>query len=711
MEKGIYSQFIEEQGSEEFKVNGASEVRQNGGEELMEVEEEVKLKERAREEEVRVKKEEEEEEKPMECAAEQKPVLNGVKDDPDQECNTGCEELSQTEDKPLERSFPALPLHLQPDSSQPSSPGSGTRCSTPTISLVVGSVVVNPAVKELALELLKVEQGIERKYLNPPLGEDEETKRQRQKEAAAAAINEFNDMMKTTEHKDKQRKEKKKKEVEEDGAEDNGNEKTKGDDEDDNVSSSSSSEAEPVKQKTCLERWEESLLACTNLSQVFVHLNTLDQSVAWSKSVLNARCRLCKRKSDAEHMLLCDGCDRGHHMYCLKPPIKEVPEGQWFCPDCRPKESRRTERRKKPVAKDEEEDDNYEKQSENDEDSEEEDSEDGEESESESESEEDDVQSDASEKSEHGDQCAQCSEGGELLCCDTCPLAYHLHCAYPPLRRIPRGNWACQVCTGADEELPRSGRVKKAIIEAAQKSLQRSIKVVKRKQSRSVTRQSSRQTKKKTSRSRKRQMSSSPSPPPRSRKTVSKPDKKQTKRRRVSSSSRSMSSRSPSPTPKSNRRGGIKIAARGRGRSSIDSSRSSSPLPRTQTKTTAGRRDPRLATKFVMCQKLMNELVNHEDSWPFLEPVDLAENPDYLQFVQKPIDLGTIKKNLDDKAYEAVEDFAADVRRVFINCSEYCRPRGKEARAGVRLSAYFETQYSDLGLDATEGRTTRSRRT
>lgn len=131
-------------------------------------------------------------------------------------------------------------------------------------------------------------------------------------------------MMKTTEHKDKQRKEKKKKEVEEDGAEDNGNEKTKGDDEDDNVSSSSSSEAEPVKQKTCLERWEESLLACTNLSQVFVHLNTLDQSVAWSKSVLNARCRLCKRKSDAEHMLLCDGCDRGHHMYCLKPPIKEV---------------------------------------------------------------------------------------------------------------------------------------------------------------------------------------------------------------------------------------------------------------------------------------------------------------------------------------------------------------------------------------------------
>lgn len=66
--------------------------------------------------------------------------------------------------------------------------------------------------------------------------------------------------------------------------------------------------------------------------------------------------------------------------------------------------------------------------------------------------------------SEHVDNCAQCEQGGELLCCDVCPLAYHVDCAYPPLRRIPRGNWACQVCTGADEERPKKCRVKKSII-------------------------------------------------------------------------------------------------------------------------------------------------------------------------------------------------------------------------------------------------------
>ena len=164
--------------------------------------------------------------------------------------------------------------------------------------------------------------------MNPPLGEDEETKRQKQKEAAAAAVSEFKEMMKAADAKEKQKKDKRKKETDADeaGPKENGEKKGEEAEEDGQKddSRSSSSNDEPVKQKTCLERWEESLLVCSNLSQVFVHLNTLDQSIAWSKSVLNARCRLCKRKGDAEHMLLCDACDRGHHMYCLKPPIKEV---------------------------------------------------------------------------------------------------------------------------------------------------------------------------------------------------------------------------------------------------------------------------------------------------------------------------------------------------------------------------------------------------
>ena len=63
------------------------------------------------------------------------------------------------------------------------------------------------------------------------------------------------------------------------------------------------------------------MLGSTSLSQVFLHLAALDKSIKWDRSALLARCRICRRKGDAEKMLLCDKCDRGHHMYCLKPPM------------------------------------------------------------------------------------------------------------------------------------------------------------------------------------------------------------------------------------------------------------------------------------------------------------------------------------------------------------------------------------------------------
>lgn len=65
-------------------------------------------------------------------------------------------------------------------------------------------------------------------------------------------------------------------------------------------------------------------------AQVFVHLSTLERSVLWSRSVLNARCCICRRKGDADNMLLCDGCDRGHHTHCLRPRLKVQEPRLWL---------------------------------------------------------------------------------------------------------------------------------------------------------------------------------------------------------------------------------------------------------------------------------------------------------------------------------------------------------------------------------------------
>ncbi|XP_073706006.1 autoimmune regulator [Garra rufa] len=48
---------------------------------------------------------------------------------------------------------------------------------------------------------------------------------------------------------------------------------------------------------------------------------------------------------------------------------------------------------------------------------------------------------------EHNDdECAICKDGGELICCDGCPRAFHLACLVPPLTSIPSGTWRCQLC-------------------------------------------------------------------------------------------------------------------------------------------------------------------------------------------------------------------------------------------------------------------------
>ncbi|KAI8482743.1 Bromodomain adjacent to zinc finger domain protein 1A [Branchiostoma belcheri] len=283
---------------------------------------------------------------------------------------------------------------------------------------------VTTVVRELAAAVLQLEQCVERRFLKDPLGEDETTKK------ALGKI-------------DKKNRRK--------------------DDDNESVGTNDSEDTDPGKvQKTVLERWEESLMSSTSLPQVFLHLATLDRSVMWAKSVLNARCRMCRRKGDAEKMLLCDGCDRGHHMYCLKPPLKKVPEGDWYCHTCKPQMQKRavpqTPRRRRTMDSDsessdseeesDEEDEDEESESEEEESDEEEEQEDSDEEESEEESEEEEEEEAVATEMEHADICSICSDGGVLVLCDTCPCAFHLLCADPPLNRTPRGKWRCQYCTG-----------------------------------------------------------------------------------------------------------------------------------------------------------------------------------------------------------------------------------------------------------------------
>ena len=67
---------------------------------------------------------------------------------------------------------------------------------------------------------------------------------------------------------------------------------------------------------------------------------------------------------------------------------------------------------------------------------------------------------------------------------------------------------------------------------------------------------------------------------------------------------------------------------------------------------------------FRRCHKVLDRLVLDSFADIFLEPVDLKEFTDYEDIIDIPMDLHTVRTNLENKKYFSVEQFARDMRRV-----------------------------------------------
>lgn len=74
------------------------------------------------------------------------------------------------------------------------------------------------------------------------------------------------------------------------------------------------------KAQRSLERWQVSLMNCQTASQLFLHYNVLYDAIKWTRSAQNAKCS-CRSSKDPDKLLLCDGCNIGRHIYCLKPKL------------------------------------------------------------------------------------------------------------------------------------------------------------------------------------------------------------------------------------------------------------------------------------------------------------------------------------------------------------------------------------------------------
>ncbi|KAJ8308342.1 hypothetical protein KUTeg_013216 [Tegillarca granosa] len=499
-------------------------------------------------------------------------------------------------------------------------------------------------IKDLAKSLLQIERSIEAKYLVHPLERERrimEEKRKRKKRKGG---------------KRKEKEQEKNREENEDS-----------DDEEEKP------EEPKVQERTTLQRWEDSLLYCSSLSQIFLHLGTLEKSIAWSKSALHTRCRICRKKGDADKMLLCDihlicvsrlnkviralkheckklECPRDFNSLCIYLVIKTVPQGDWFCPDCRPKETKRSPRkgRRRTFSEKSEEED-------------------------------------AAEVEEEEEE----NKAGMLILCDTCPLAYHLGCADPPLKKVPRGRWLCQLCSGHG----KAGKIKlpkDSLLSFKSKFSYLFLNLFMTFSSWFITNGGKKKGMKVTpvsSRASSRQESPRDSP-------VTVNSRKSRKRANSASDDEA-------PRMKKNSRSTSKLLQdiNGGPKHYVSSSRGNTKV-----------------TQLKSCEEIVNEVMKIDECLPFLKPVSKKLVPDYFDIITHPMDFGTIRNKINRFMYKEPSEMISDVRQIFTNCFEYNKKTTQEFKAGLSLSKLFEKRLKEINIsmdDDTSGASSskRSRRT
>ncbi|XP_072505172.1 bromodomain testis-specific protein isoform X2 [Notamacropus eugenii] len=109
----------------------------------------------------------------------------------------------------------------------------------------------------------------------------------------------------------------------------------------------------------------------------------------------------------------------------------------------------------------------------------------------------------------------------------------------------------------------------------------------------------------------------------------------------------------------------------------------------------------RLTEQLKYCSEILKEMFSKKHvayAWPFYKPVDVTALGlhNYYDVVKNPMDLGTIKKKMDNQEYKDAHEFAADVRLMFMNCYKYNPPDHEVVVMARTLQDVFEMQFAKI---------------
>ncbi|XP_028840836.1 bromodomain-containing protein 4 isoform X3 [Denticeps clupeoides] len=95
---------------------------------------------------------------------------------------------------------------------------------------------------------------------------------------------------------------------------------------------------------------------------------------------------------------------------------------------------------------------------------------------------------------------------------------------------------------------------------------------------------------------------------------------------------------------------------------------------------------------------VLKTLWKHNFSWPFQAPVDAVKLnlPDYYKIIKNPMDMGTIKKRLENSYYSNAKECINDFNTMFTNCYIYNKPGDDIVLMAEALEKMFLQKITEM---------------
>ncbi|XP_065420032.1 bromodomain-containing protein 2-like isoform X3 [Chrysemys picta bellii] len=101
---------------------------------------------------------------------------------------------------------------------------------------------------------------------------------------------------------------------------------------------------------------------------------------------------------------------------------------------------------------------------------------------------------------------------------------------------------------------------------------------------------------------------------------------------------------------------------------------------------------------------VMKALWKHQFAWPFRQPVDAVKLglPDYHKIIKQPMDMGTIKRRLENNYYWGAAECMQDFNTMFTNCYIYNKPTDDIVLMAQTLEKIFLQKVAQMPAEEQE---------